>query len=164
MRYLKDILLTDRYLVRGHVHTGGQRLSTFLNSHRKSFLEAEEAALIQHDSGDRVQTGLLMVRISDILFAYEMEESGDEGLKALGGRDRAAVAVHIHLDSKGGPSLRGLVRKHALNSDAGRRHDFIILENPRFQEFLPGAEPEYALIQSAPYLIVNRDRISIIVL
>jgi len=164
MRYLKDLLFTDRYLIKGHVPTGRQRLSTFLNSNRKRFLEAEEAFLIQHDAGDRIQTGLAMVRINDILFAYEMEESGDEGLRTLGGQDKAAVAVHLHLESEIRISLTGLVRKRALNSDAVRRNDFMVLVNPRFQEILPQAGPEYALLQSAPYLIVNRDRISILLL
>jgi len=164
MRYLKDLLFTEERLIKGHVQTGGQRLSTFLNNSRRRFLEVEEASLIQHDTGDRVQSSLALVRINALLFAYEMEESGDEGLRTLGGRDRAAVDVHMHLESKIRLSLTGLVRKRALESDTARRHDFLVLENPRIRGFSPEWGPEYALIQSAPYLIVNRDRISIIVL
>ncbi len=164
MRFLKDLLFTDKFLLKGHVKTGGQRLSGFLNNNRKRFLEMEEAALIRHAGGDRIQSALVMVRINDILFAYEMEESGDEGLRNLGGRDKAELAVQIHLISDTPLHLTGLVRRRALDSDAMRKHDFMVLMNPSLKGFASQPAPEYALIQNTPYLIVNRDRISIIVL
>lgn len=164
MRFLKDLLFTDKHLIKGHVKTGGQRLSTFLNNNRKRLLEVEEAALITHHGGNRAQSSLLMARINDILFAYEMEESGDEGLRNLGGRDKAELAVQIHLASDAPLLLTGLVRKRALDSDATRRHDFLVLMKPSLKGFTAPAAPEYALIKGAPYLIVNRDRISIIIL
>ena len=162
MRFLKDLLFTDRYLIKGHIKTGGQRLSTFLNSTRKRFLEMEEATLIKHDGGERIHAELVSVRLNDILFAYEMEEAGDEGLRNLGVQAKAELEITIYLSADMPLQMSGMVRTRAMNSDALRKHDFVVMLNPILRGFAAKPAPEYALLKNVPYLIVNRDRISII--
>src|SRR5512138_517279 len=130
MRYLKDLVCTDKYLIKGHVKTGSQRLSTFLNNTRRRFLEMEEATLIKHDDGETIQASLLSIRVNDILFAYEMEETGDEGLRHLGLRNKAEVATTIHLRADIPLEVSGMVRRRAMDSDALRKHDFFVMMNP----------------------------------
>jgi hypothetical protein len=162
MRYLKDLLFTDKYLIKGHAHTGGQRLSTFLNNARKHFLEMEEATLIQHDGGERIQTEWMLMSVSDILFAYEMEQTGDAGLRNLAARDKPETSVAIHLKWDAPIQLSGMVRKRSMNSDMLFNQDFIVVINPILQGFTAKPAPEYALLENVPYLIVNRDRIAFI--
>ena len=160
MRYLKDLVFTDRYLIKGHAHTGAQRLSSFLNSTPKHFLEMEEATLVKHDGSEHIQTDWLMVRTEDILFAYEMEETGDAVLRNLAVKDKPEIPVVLHLRCDPPMQLSGLVRKRAMNSDRLLNHDFIVMVKPTIQGFTANSAPEYALLDNVPYLIVNRDRIS----
>jgi hypothetical protein len=160
MRYLKDLLFTDQYLIKGHAHTGGQRLSSFLNSTRKRFLEMEEATLIKHNGGDRLQIEWMLLRVNDILFAYEMEQTGDAGLRNIAARDKPEMAVTIHLKWDTPMQLSGMVRKRAMNSDMLFNHDFLVMINPILQGVTAKPVPEYALLENVPYLIVNRDRIA----
>ncbi len=162
MRYLKDLLFTDRFLIKGHAHTGGQRLSSFLNGARKRFLEMEESTVVQHSGGVRTQAEWMMVRVDDILFAYEMEQTGDEALRKLASRDKPEIPVVFHLKCSPPVQLSGLVRKRAIRSDMLPAHDFIVMVNPEIRGLPAESSPEHALLESAPYLIVNRDRISFI--
>jgi hypothetical protein len=162
MRFLKDFLFTDRYLLKGHIKTGEQRLSTFLNNTRKRFLEMEEPTLTPHDGLDCVKTEFAMVRIDEILFAYEMEETGDEAMRNLGGRHTAELQIHVYLGSNQPLHLIGKVRKRAIESEALRKHDFIVVMSPVLKGFLGKLSPEYAFLKDAPYLIVNRDRATLL--
>jgi hypothetical protein len=162
MRFLKDLLFTDKYLIKGHVKTGGQRLSTFLNNTRKRFLEMEEATLTKHDGSDRISSESVLVKISDVLFAHEMEETGDEVLRNLGVRDRDELLVHFHLSSDASMQISGMVRQRTLDSDIFRKHDFIVMMRPALKGFAANPAPEFDLLNKASYLIVNLDRISII--
>lgn len=163
MRYVKDLVFTDRYLIKGHAHTGAERLSSFLNSTRKHFLEMEEATLVKHDGGERIQTARIMVRVEDILFAHEMEETGDAVLRNLAARDKPEIPVAIHLRCHPPIQLSGLVRKRTMVSDKLLNHDFIVMVNPVIRGFTANSAPEYALLENVPYLIVNRNRITLIV-
>ncbi len=162
MKYLKDLLFTDTFLIKGHVNTGGQRLSTFLNGTRKPFLEVEEATLIDHDGGDRVTTGWMLVRVDDILLAHEMEVTGDEGLRLLGEREREEIAITAHFSGKIALQISGRVRKRALDADAPPIHDFIVVVDPVFKGLALNPGSEYAVFGDLPYVIVNRSRIAFI--
>ncbi len=164
MRFLKDLIFTDSHLVKGHANTGSQRLSTFLTNTRKRFLAMEESTRIRHDGGERIQSAQMLVCINDILLAHEMEEAGDIGLRNIALRDRAEIAVTFQLRYDSPLQLSGVVRKRAVNSDASRIHDFIVVANPRLQGFPANPSPEYALLEKASYLIVNKSRIEFIFL
>jgi hypothetical protein len=162
MRYLKDLLFTDEFLIKGHINTGGQRLSTFLNRTRKRFLGMEDATLIKHDGGDRIMTEWMLVRVDDILLAYEREDTGDEGLRILGERERDEIAIIAHFSGNTSLQLSGKVRKRALDSETLRHHDFVVALDPVLRGFTARLPREYAVFENLPYVIVNRNRIAFI--
>jgi hypothetical protein len=162
MKYLKDLLFTDRFLIKGHVNTGGQRLSTFLNNTRKRFVEMEEVTLIRHDGGERIPTPWMLVRVDDILLAHEIEEAGDEGLRVLAEREENKIAVTAYFNSNASLQLSGKVRKHAMNSDALRHSNFIVVVEPKLRGLTFKADREYAMLENLSYAIVNKDRLAFI--
>jgi len=163
MRYLKDLLFTDTYLIKGHVHTGGKRLSTFLNAARRRFLEMEEATLIQHSGGKTAQAGKILISIDEILLAYEMEVTGDEVMRQLGDRVRDEMEITAHFGSSFPLELSGKVRKRAIDANALRDHDFIVVMQPVLRGLTSKHSPEYSLLENPAYLIANRKRISYII-
>jgi hypothetical protein len=161
MRFLKDLIFTDTFLIKGHANMGGQRLSTFLNSTRKRFLEMEEATILKHDGSSRIAAEWLQVRVNDILFAHELEDSGDEGLRHLSKRNDD-IEVTAHFSGSLPVQLSGKVRKRALDSDTLRNNDFIVVVEPRIEGLAISALPEYAFIENLPYAIVNKNRLELI--
>jgi|WetSurMetagenome_2_1015567.scaffolds.fasta_scaffold735030_2 hypothetical protein len=162
MRYLKDLLFTDTYLIKGHINTGGQRLSTFLNTARKRFLEMEEATLIKHSGGETAQAGKILISIGGILLAYEMEVTGDEGMRLLGDRVRDEMAITAHFSGDIPLELSGKVRKRAIDADVLRNHDFVVVLQPVLRGFTAKPAPEYSILENLPYVIANRKRIAYI--
>jgi hypothetical protein len=162
MRYLKDLLVTDMFLIKGHANTGNQRLSTFLSNTRKRFLEMDEVILIKHDGGERVLTPWMLVRIDDIILAHEIEEAGDEGLRGLAEREGDKIAVTTHFKGNALLQLSGKVRKRAINSDTLRHHDFIVVVEPKIRGLTVNGAREYTLLENPSYVIVNRNRIAFI--
>ncbi len=162
MRFLKDLLYTETFLIKGHANTGSQRLSTFLNNSRKRFLEMEEVTLIKHDGGRRVAAAWMQVRVDDILFAHELEMSGDEGLRILAERKRDDIEMTAYFSSDIPLQISGKVRKHALNSSTFRHCDFIVVVEPKLEGLILKPAREYAVLENMPYAIVNRNRLSLI--
>jgi hypothetical protein len=159
MRYLKDLLFTDTHLIKGHIHTGGQRLSTFLNNTRKRFLEMEEATLIKHSGGAPAQTGRMLISIDDILLAHEMEVTGDEGMRHLGDRAKEEMAITAHFSGHIPLELSGTVRKRSMDAEAPRDHDFVVVLQPVLRGVPAKPAPEYSILENPAYVIANRKRI-----
>ena len=162
MKYYKDVLFTDRYLIKGHVKTGSQRLSTFLCNARRRFVEMEGATLIDHDKLDRLQVERVLVSVDEILIAYEMEETGDEGLRTLGVREKAEMEIHIELNAGTPIRLSGKVRRRTMEWGAFRNHDFIVVVDPALDGFRIKHSPEYSFLKGIRYMIVNSNRAAII--
>lgn len=162
MRFLKDFLFTDDYLIRGHVKTGEHRLSTFLNKTHRRFLNVEEATLIRHDGSDRIHVPNMQVCVHEILFAYEAEDTGDDVLRSLaeGARDE----IHITACFSGPKPLQiaGNVHRRILDAKSGGHHDFIVMINPVHVEPVKNSDPEYDTIRHMPYAIINKNRIAFI--
>jgi hypothetical protein len=162
MKFFKDLLFTDMFLIKGHVNTGGHRLSTFLNNAHRRFLDMEEATLIKHDGSGRITAAWIQVRVDDIIFAHELESSGDEGLKLLAERERDDIDIAAHFSGNPGLQLSGKVRKHTLDAETLSKHDFIVVIEPRFEGLAIPPDPEYAIFNNMSYAIVNRNRLALI--
>lgn len=162
MRFLKDLLFTDLFLIKGHANTGGQRLSTFLNKTPKRFLEMEEATLIKHDGSDRFFSPWMQVRVNDIIFAHEMEVTGDEGLRLLAEREKDSIEITAYFSGITPLQLSGKVRKRALDSEALNDHDFIVMIEPILQGLTLNPAQEYAIVENLPYVILNKNRLAFI--
>ena len=160
MRFLKDVLYTDTFLIKAHVNTGERRLSGFLNDTRKRFIEVEEATLLKHDGGDRIPASRMQVHIRDILFAHESEDTGDEILRNLAKQQRDEIRMTAFFSSATPLQISGRIPRRAFDSDARRLHDFIVVVQPEFQGLPFKTAPEYDLFRNLHYVIVNRDRIA----
>jgi hypothetical protein len=164
MKYVKDLLLTDTSLLKGHLKTGDQRLSTFLNTTPKRFLEMDKVTVVNHARGERVLIAQMLVRVEEILLAHEMEETGDEGLKLLAEREKDEVAVTAHFGGSMPLQISGKVGKRAIERDISVRHDFIVVVEPKVRELPAKAANEYTILENLPYVIANRGRVAFIVL
>jgi hypothetical protein len=162
MIFLKDYLYLETCLIRGHGRTGETRLSNFLNRTHQRFLEVEEAAVIWHDTGDRVQAPHMEVRIQDILFAYESEDTGDDILRNLAGHTRDEIEATAHFGGGNRLRISGKVSPRALDFKSARQHNFFVMIQPSLQGFPAGPVPEYRTIRQMPYAIVNMERLSIL--
>jgi hypothetical protein len=162
MRYLKDLLLTDTFMIKGHINTGDQRLSTFLNSIPRSYLEMEDVTFIGHVQGQRVTTPRMLVRIDEILLAHEMEVAGDEYLRLLAGKERAEITVVAQFGGAMPLRISGRVCKRAVERDADNPHDFIVMVEPMIQGFMAREPEDFAVLAALPYVIINRNRIALI--
>ena len=162
MRFLKDVLYTDTFLIKGHADTGERRLSSFLNNTRKRFIEVEEATLFRHDGGERIPSSRMDVNIRDILFAHESEDTGDEVLRNLAKQKRDEIGMTAYFSSTTPLQLSGRIHKSAFDSDPQRRHDFIVVVQPEFQGLPGNTTSEYELLRNLDYVIVNRDRLAFI--
>lgn len=160
MRFLKDVLYTDTFLIKGHVKTGEKRLSTFLNNTRKHFIEVVEATLLRHNGRDRIPAPRMQVHIRDVLFAHESENTGDEVLRNLAKQQRDEIGITAYFSSSTPLQISGKIHKRAFDSNPNRNHDFIVVVQPEFQGLPGNTAPEYELFRDLQYVIVNRDRIA----
>jgi hypothetical protein len=162
MKYVKDLLITDRLLLKGHVNTGSKRLSTFLNDHRGQFLEMDEVMLLKHESCERVSVPSMMLRIDEILLAHELGEAGDEVLKGLAERQKDEMSVAVHFNGHTSLQVSGEVRKRAWNAGTLHQHHFIVMVEPKLTGLPLKEAPEYAALKNPSYVIVNRNRIAFV--
>ncbi len=162
MRYLKDLLVTDRFLIRGHIGTGGQRLTTFLNNTPRRYVEMNEATIVEHCRRDPSYFARTFVRLQEILLAYEMEETGDEILKTLAERDRYEVPVTAHFGGCLSLQIQGTMSRRVLDRDASGGLDFIIVLKPEIRGLANRTEGEYEVLDNLPYIIANRERMALL--
>jgi hypothetical protein len=162
LRYVKDLLVTDEALIRGHVATGGRRLTDFLNSTPRTFLDVDEATVADHRTGEGVSYDSLLVRIDEVLLAHEMVEAGgDQVLKALADAGRDLAGIRLELASGLRLTVSGRVITRLLaREDLGEAH-FFVVDTPVVSGFPSpdGAAP--APLRSLSYVIVNRNRVAL---
>ena len=163
MKFLKHLLLTDTFLLRGHLNTGDQRLSTFLNTIPKSFLEMEEVTFVNRLLGQRTTAGRILIRVEEILLAHETETAGDEHMRVLAGKDRDEIQVVFRFGGAAPFRISGVVSRRTIERDICSGHEFVVMTNPRIQGFGWGKSDEYAVWADLPYVIVNRNRIALVI-
>lgn len=161
MRYFKDYFLTDDFFIRGHVPTGGGRLSALLNRPHKQFVEVEDATCIQ--APDRcLHAERAVLRIDEILMAYEASEAGDCGLRALAGHASERIEVAVHVSGRAQLEVRGKLRRSLYErEDLGLRR-FIVLTEPHILWYDGAADLMRWFPDKLAYVILNLGRASLI--
>ncbi|MBZ5498644.1 MAG: hypothetical protein LAP85_19790 [Acidobacteriia bacterium] len=162
MKYIKDLLLTDTFLIKGHLNTGGQRLSTYLNSTPRSFLEVEKAILVNHVQREDAETARILVRVDEIMLAHEMETTGDESLRLLAEPEKDLLAIAAHTGGMTPLKLSGKVSRRAIERDTPTCHDFVIVIEPKLRGLTDKAAQICAVFDGLPFVIANRNRLAII--
>jgi hypothetical protein len=159
MMYLKDMILTDTFLLKGHIGTGGHRLSSFLNNIPKRFLEIDEVTVTDPIRDVRFTNTRMMLRVEEIILAYEMAETGDESLRLMAAQERDEVTVTARFSGATQLIAYGRVSRRTLEHDMPGQHEFIVLSEPRL-EGLPGIAQD--AFKDVTYVIANRSRIALI--
>jgi hypothetical protein len=159
MMYLKDLLLTDTFLLKGHISTGGQRLTSFLNAIPKRFLEMNEVTVTDHVRGVRFTNSRMLLRVEEIILAHELVERGDESLKLLAAQERDEVIVTARFSGATPLITSGRVSRRALEHDTPGQHEFIVFTEPNFEGLTSIA---HDIFKNLPYVIANRGRIAFI--
>lgn len=161
MEYVKDLFLTESFLIKGLVKNGGKRLSNFLNGGSAPFIEIHDATMIGVTQGDRIVTARAMIHRNEILIAHELiEAAGDATLKQFtaGGEERALV--NLYFSGRLPLEVSGKMLKRAYNrKDLGEQR-FLVVTEPAVEGLGGKKAREFAVLTRAPYLIVNRDRIA----
>jgi hypothetical protein len=162
LRYIKDLLVTEDVLIRGHVATGGRRLTDFLNATPRIFLDVDEASVAGHGPGEGMKQDSLLVRVDDVLLAHELVEAGgDQSLKALAHRGRDLGGIRLELGSRLRLTVTGKVIRRLLTREDLGAARFFVVEDPVISGFPTpdGSAPD--TLRGLPYIIVNRPRISL---
>jgi hypothetical protein len=161
VEYVKDLFLTESFIVKGHVQTGGRRLTNFLNSLRQPFVEVHEATMIGVAQGDRIVTARAMIAVDEILLANELvEAAGDEGQKQLADLDGERAQVNVYLGGRLPIEVSGRMLKRAyVRTDLGDQN-FLVVTEPRMEGLPASQGREMALLKRLPYVAINRRRIA----
>ena len=157
--YLKDMILTDTFLLKGHISTGGHRLSSFLNNIPKRFLEINEVTVTDHIRDMRFTNARMMLRVEEIILAYELAETGDESLRLMAAQERDEVTVTARFSGAVPLIASGRVSRRILEHDMPGQHEFVVLSEPRL-DGLPGTVQD--AFKDVTYVIANRGRIALI--
>lgn len=161
MEYVKDLFLTDSFLIKGYVKTGGRRLSTWLNNYKARFIEVHDATLVGVNQGDRIVTARAMINVDEILLANELIDSaGDHSLRALADGDKDRALVNLYFGGKLPLEVSGKMLKRAYNRTDLGEQDFLVVTEPSVEGLNAKKQREFAVLKRAAYLIVNRKRIA----
>jgi hypothetical protein len=159
MMYLKDLVLTDTFLLKGHISSGGQRLSSFLNGIPKRFLEMNEATVTDLLLGARFTNTRMLLRVEEIILAHELVEKGDESLRLLAAQERDEITATARFSGPTPLVASGRVSRRALEHDTPGQHEFIVISEPSFEGLTGIAQDAF---KNLPYVIANRGRIAFI--
>ncbi len=161
MKYFKDCFLTDDFFIKGHVPTGGGRLSTLLNRPHRQFVEVEDATCIRAPDC-RLQAARVLLRIDEILMAHEACEAGDCGLRVLAGQAAERVEVVVHVSGRAPLEVRGRLRRSLYEREDPGMRPFVVLTEPRIRASDGAADLVRRFPEKLDYVILNLGRASLI--
>jgi len=156
MELVNHLFLTPRFLVKGRVATGDQRLSTFLGSYRRAFLTVEDVTLVAIHSPEKTRTGRIELRASDVVLAHEfLDLQRDEHRRTLATQDQAARdTFSLYLREPMGCELLGRVREDALAS--AQQSEFCVVTQVEVRGLEHASGSEFEKIRKLSYAILNR--------
>lgn len=161
MDFVKDLILTESFLIKGTVRTGERRLSTHLNSMSGPFVEVRDATMIGVNQGERIVSSRALIQSREILLAHELIDlAGDAVLKQLSEVGRERVLVSLYLGGKLPLEVSGKLLRGAYDrNDLGDR-DFLVMIDPVIEGLSGHSEREFKTLLDVPYVIINRRRVA----
>jgi hypothetical protein len=158
MEMINHLLLTDAFLVKGHIETSGRRLTNFLNGFKKDFFPIHDVTLIAMDGGDKILSNEALVPLESIILAHEfLEEGGDNVAKHLGRKDPPAASISAFYRGAYRLDLAGRVKPHSI--EEGNGNPFFVVQDPTVSGFGQKRAREFSLLKKLPYVIVNRRKL-----
>ena len=160
---VSDLFLTDSFLIKGNVENKYTRLSQILDEHRKFFLRVRDATLVDLNSRERITTPLLHVNVDEILLAHEfIDGAGDQKRAELAATDSHSHRVRVFYTGALNIELGGEVRPGAYEADDRVTRRFFIMRDPEIRGFETQGDTDLKLLESLPYAILNKARVSYI--
>lgn len=162
MEIIKDLILTDCFLIKGFIETGGMRLSDYLDNLKRSYIPVQSVTMVDLEQGRAVSAHEALVRREEIIVAHEfLDVSGDRNMRNL--MDERAFSQTVDLYHTGGIGIEvsGRMRSGAYEAMDKEKNFFVILE-ARIRGLDTSINPELKLLDTLPYAIVNRKRIGYI--
>ncbi len=156
---VEDLLLTDAFLIKGRVDGKFARLLKVLETFSHDFLVVSDATMIDLRGGEVIRTPRVHVNMTELLFAHELvDNAGDYFQKTLSA-DRATdkqVKIRAFYHGNVNLELAGRVRPGAYESESR----FFVMEDCAIRGLSKELSGELGMLESLPYTIVNRRRIS----
>jgi hypothetical protein len=158
MEIVNHLLLTDSFLVKGHIDTTGRRLTNFLNGYKREFFPIQDVTLIAMDGGDKILSNEALVPIDSIILAHEfLEEGGDSTAKHLGRKDPPAASISAFYRGAYRLDLAGRIKPHSI--EEGNGNPFFVVQDPTVSGFGQRRAREFSLLRKLPYVILNRRKL-----
>ena len=162
MELVKDILLTDSFMVKCYVETGGMRLSDYLDNLSRAFISVRNVTMIDVREGTAVSTHEALIRKEEIIIAHELlDVSGDRSMKNLVDAGAFSQLVDLHHKGRLAVEITGRMRPEAHEGWDKKKNFFVVLD-ARLQGLEPAVNAEFKILESLPYAIINRRQISYI--
>ncbi len=164
MRYVKDLFLTEAFLIKGHVTMEGRRLTTYLNGAPRDFVRVDEVTIFRHSDGQQATKPQVLIRLGELLLAHEMVDGdSDETLRHMAERDSDVSRVRAIVGGILPLEISGKIRRSVSERDDLGGHDFLVISEPTIEGIPRSSPEEYGLLAKVPYIIVNRNRVSLLV-
>jgi hypothetical protein len=154
-KVINHLFLTSRFLIKGRVRTGDQRLTNFLRAYRRPFLPLENFSICDLEVGGWEEAENGSVRLEEILLAHEyLGLSGDEHLRGLA-EETLFDLQRVSFALSGSPSLEveGLVRR-----DSVAHHDlsgFLVVKHPELRRVHEPRAEALQCLKNLPYLVLH---------
>ena len=159
MEFVNHILVTESFLAKGHIHTGGKRLTNFLNGWSRPFLPMRDVTMISMDSNDKILSNEALLPMEEIVVAHELlDQGGDDIAKRLSDVPNANASMSAFYRGKYHLDIAGRIRWTSVEAEASNGSDFFVIVDPTVSGLGEKKGREFSLLKSLSYLIVNRSR------
>jgi hypothetical protein len=152
---VNHVFLTARFLIKGRVLTGEQRLTSFLRSYRRAFLSIEDITMFDLERSDQIVAARGQLRVEDILLAHEfLDVAGDMHSRALVERESQAYRMaSIYFRAPTTFEVVGRVREEFLGG--ALQETFFVVQEPNLRGLQERTERDFLQLKRMPYTIVN---------
>ena len=155
MDIVKDLFLTDCFLIKCFVETGGMRLSDFLARLSRPYVLLRDATLIDVEKGESVSSPEVLLGRDEVILAHELlDVSGDETLKRVFDARRFSLPVDLYHTGGVGIEIGARMQPKAFRG-LDRESDFFVVLDASVHE-------SFGLLSSLPWAVVNRKQIGYI--
>lgn len=163
MELINHLMLTDAFLVKGHIDTRGRRLTSFLNGYQKEFFTIYDVTMIAMDGGDKILSNEALVPLKSVILAHEfLEEGGDMVAKRLGHKEPPSSSISAFYRGAYKLDLAGRIRPQAIEESNGS--PFFVVQDPTVTGLGQRKSREFNLLRKLPYLILNRKKLDAVFL
>ena len=155
MAIVNHFFLTPKYLIKGRVPTGGQRLTDMLRNYQRPFVLVEDITLFDLNSGTQVLADRGQLRVDDILLAHEfLDVSRDDYMRSLSDQDEPTYTMAcIEFRAPSTLELVGKVRQDVMEGLGSGR--FFVVQDPNMRGLGKRPEPDFERLRKLSYVIVQ---------